>query len=501
MVKLSPKTYLQQDFPDYLFDCHGRPAASALDSRPTSGATEDTAFRTRAGVVEDTTFRSRRKSRALVCGAKSMLVEDLKEASRQAGLLLQSVTVSQIGLVNAFKYLPVDSHGDVVALLDIGFHHSTINIVSRGDLMLTRIVNLGAERFAEAVTEVASGDIGDSSQGDGPLSENIQNKLQNLIIQLVKEVDASIGFFVSQQEVTVNQVYVSGGSARSQFIVQTLEVELGLPCEAWNPTRALLLDLPEKQKQEIGFDSAQLAVAIGAGLGSLDSDLIPLNLLAEEQEAAEARRRDPVRRGLWVAAAVILSVLLWAGALGWKLWTVNRELARREARLKGLKDEAKGTMAISGRAGELERTLAGLQKLGTNRFLWAPTLNALQFATLPDIQFHRLRIEQTVATAPASKTAAKPARPGQAAATNATPPAVEKTLLIINAKNYGDAQAIDKFIDAIAGSSFFTNVLRREQPVLLKDLQNRQVDPAEPTQSFVFFTTECVFTERTLKDD
>jgi len=493
MVKLSPKTYLQQELPDYVFDCYAKPSTSGNTVfRSKTDSSGDTAFRTRTGTFEDTTFRTRRKSPALICGAKNVQLDDLKEAARQAGLLLQNITLSQIALVNAFKKLPQDSHGDVVALLDIGFHHSTISIVMKGELALTRIVNLGAERFTEAMNQTQGVDDVESSADEGPLTEMIQNKLQNLIIQLVKEVDASIGFFVSQQEVAVNQAYVSGGSARSQFIVQTLEVELGLPCETWNPTRSLTLELPPKQQQEIEYDAAQLTVAIGAGLGSLDAELIPLNLLAEEQEAAELRRRDPVRRGFWVAIAAVVVMLFWACGLGWKLWGASRQLANHEARLKTMKDEAKESLAITSRAGEMERTLGALERLGTNRFL---------FTTLPEIQFHRLKIDQTIVSPPPSR-AVKPVKPGvRPTGTNAPPATIERTVLSIQAKNYGDAQAVERLIEIIATSSFFSNVLRHDQPVLLKDLQPQQVDPIDPNKSFVFFTTDCIFSERTLKDE
>jgi len=341
----------------------------------------------------------------------------------------------------------------------------------------------------------------ESAPADGPLTEAIQTKLQNLIIQLVKEMDASIGFFVSQQEVTVNQAYVSGGSARSQFIVQTLEVELGLPCETWNPTRSLTMELPPKQRQEIEYDAIQLAVAIGAGYGALNEELISLNLLADELEAAETRRLDPVRRGFWVAAAAVAIMLLWAAWLGLQFLGAGRHLAKQESELKEIQNQARESLTITGEAGEIERTLAALQRVGTNRFLWATTLNALQHTAIPEIQFHRLRMEQTVIAPPAPKPAAKNAKTGKAGSTNSTPPAIERTVLTIQAKNYGEVQSMDRFIETVSSHPFFTNALRREQPVSLANLQPRQVDPADPSKSFLLFTTECVYSERTLKDD
>jgi hypothetical protein len=183
------------------------------------------------------------------------------------------------------------------------------------------------------------------------------------------------------------------------------------------------------------------------------------------------------------------------------VFSATRQLARQEIELKDLQSEAKESLVITGQAGEIERTLAALQRVGTNRFLWAPTLNALQHTVFPEIQFHRLKIDQTIAVPPAPKPASKTSKTVKSGATNSALGAVERTVLTIQAKNYGEAQSIDRFIESVSSFPFFTNVLRRDQPVLLKDLQQRQVDPADPAKSFVLFTTECVYSERVLKDD
>lgn len=458
MVKLSPKTYLQQELPDHVFDCYAQ-------TDPT----------------QDSVARSRRKAKILVGGAKARFVEMLKEAAHQAGLTIEQITIGQVALANAFKMLPADSHGEVVALLDIGFNQSTINIVTQGDLALTRVVNLGAERFAQAMAQPHTKDANDPVHLDVPMTEAMQSKLQNLFVLLGKEVDASIGFFVNNNEVTVNQVYVSGGSARSQFIVQALESELALPCETWNPTKSLALDLPAKQMKEIDYDATQLSTAIGAALGWLQRDLVAINLLAEEQEIVDLRRRDPVRRGYLIAAAAVLLMLMWAGYLGYQIWRTGRAVKVQEAELQTLEKNSRESIAITSRAGELERTLSALNKQAANRFLWAPTLSALQYITVPGIEFHRLRLDRSQTTDPTN--------------------VVEKMVLTIQAKNYGDAQTIDKLIENIAAFPYFTNTLRRDQPVLLKDLLSRQIDPATPGKTFLFFTTECYYSDRVLKNE
>ena len=185
-------------------------------------------------------------------------------------------------------------------------------------------------------------------------------------------------------------------------------------------------------------------------------------------------------------------MLLWSAWLGLKVWRANVRLKNAEAELPRLQREARDSIAVTSRAGEIERTLRGLNRFAAERSLWAPTLSALQFTTLPEIHFHRLRIEQTV-------TPETP--PSLTRTTNQPQNAIERTLLTIQARNYGDSQSIDKLIEAISTHPFFAENLRREQPVLLGDVQPRQLDSSDSGRTFVFFTIECFFAERIIKDE
>jgi len=97
----------------------------------------------------------------------------------------------------------------------------------------------------------------------------VQSNLEALVLPLGRELRASIDYFEHQQDQTVSQVFISGGSARSEFIVQTLQTELVAECKAWHPLGFLELALPPQQAAEIEHVAPQLAVAIGAATGAL----------------------------------------------------------------------------------------------------------------------------------------------------------------------------------------------------------------------------------------
>jgi type IV pilus assembly protein PilM len=101
------------------------------------------------------------------------------------------------------------------------------------------------------------------------MPSEVEAHLDLLISPLARELRASIDFFEHQQERTLPMVYVSGGSARSEFIVQVLRREIAIECKTWNPVAGLQLALAPNQTAEIEQVAPQLSVAVGAALTAI----------------------------------------------------------------------------------------------------------------------------------------------------------------------------------------------------------------------------------------
>jgi type IV pilus assembly protein PilM len=97
----------------------------------------------------------------------------------------------------------------------------------------------------------------------------VQSNLEPLLMPLGRELRASVDFFEHQQDRTITQIYVSGGSARSEFIMGNLESQLMAPCKPWNPAARLQMALPESQSTEVELVAPQLTVAIGTAAAAL----------------------------------------------------------------------------------------------------------------------------------------------------------------------------------------------------------------------------------------
>jgi type IV pilus assembly protein PilM len=255
VLKMNTKNYLQQDLPGHIFDCHiippARTAATkpAEKGKPTSGAP---------------------KSRVLVAGAKRQLVDDMQQAMRAAGLVPDYIVPGLIGPVNAFeRAMPEVFSQEVVALVDIGFKSSSICILQEGELVLSRVVAIGGDRLTNGLAESLGVSYAEAEGIKVGMPHEVQTNLETLVLPLGRELRASIDFFEHQQDRPVTQIFVGGGSARSEFVLQTLQAELMLECKTWNPLSSLQLALPPQQTAEVEHVGSQLAVAIGAALAAM----------------------------------------------------------------------------------------------------------------------------------------------------------------------------------------------------------------------------------------
>ena len=251
MLKFSSKTYLQQDLPDYVFDCCYLPLRSG---KPSEGPKP-------AGQA---------KHRVFVGGAKRQTIEDLQAAIKGAGLLPDQVVPGIIGPVNAFELAEPEIFAkDIVALVDVGFRNSTIIILECGEIVLNRVVAIGGDRLTAGLVDALGTSYAEAEQIKLGMPGEVQQHLETVLHPLGRELRASIDFYENQHDKTVTQVFFSGGSARGEFVVQALQAELMVPCKAWNPIKALHVALDPQKMGEIDQVAPQLTVAVGAATSAL----------------------------------------------------------------------------------------------------------------------------------------------------------------------------------------------------------------------------------------
>jgi type IV pilus assembly protein PilM len=255
ILKINHKNYLQQDLPNHVFDCYVIPPRPGVPNQQKTG--------TAAGPA------AAPKLKVLAVAARQQLVTDFMHATSAAGLTAECMVPGLIGPMNTFEQaLPEIYAKETVALVDIGFKHTSVCILDRGELALTRVINIGGDKLTSGLAEAMKISYTEAEGMKLGMAPEILNTLQMQVVPLGREIRASLDFFEHQQDHPVSHVYVSGGSARSEMILQMLHSELMLEFKTWNPTGFLQLALPGQQAVEVEQIGPQLTVAIGAALAA-----------------------------------------------------------------------------------------------------------------------------------------------------------------------------------------------------------------------------------------
>ncbi|HXB58571.1 MAG TPA: pilus assembly protein PilM [Candidatus Acidoferrales bacterium] len=250
VLKNNSKAYLQQDLNGYAFDCHIFPPKLSPEAAKVATVP---------------------KLKVLVGGAKQELLNNFHAAILDAGMQASHIMPGLICPMNAFELAQPDAFAkETIALVDIGFKHSSICIVDHGELVLTRMVNIGGDRLTTGLSESLNISYAEAEGIKVGMAPEVQSALESQVQPLGRELRASLDFFEHQQDRPIAHVYVNGGSSQSELILQILHGEMMVDCKTWNPAQFLQLALPGQQAVEMEHVGPRLAVAIGAAVASLD---------------------------------------------------------------------------------------------------------------------------------------------------------------------------------------------------------------------------------------
>jgi type IV pilus assembly protein PilM len=254
VLKLNSRNYLQQDLNNHLFDCHV--LAPALPAKGADGAKAAAA--------------AQQKQRILITAAKRQLVDDLATGARNAGLVAESIVPAMVAPTNAFeRSMPEIFMKEIVALIDLGFKSSSICILQHGEIALSRVVAIGGDKLTSGLAESLGISYAEAEGIKVGMPAEVQVQLENLITPLARELRASIDFYEHQHDKAVTQAFVTGGTARSEFIVQRLQQDLMIECKVLNASNFLQYELTPQQSAEIDQVGPQLSVALGTALAVL----------------------------------------------------------------------------------------------------------------------------------------------------------------------------------------------------------------------------------------
>src|SRR5437868_11717595 len=255
-LRLNGLAVLNQECKDFVLDV-AQVAGRANGESTTEKTTGGSKTAVQSAVVTQTKY--------LVGGMLRSQVKQIVAAANKNRLSAEILQLAPVCSFNAFEFAyPEIFANDAFLLLDMGHLQSTVLIGSKGELVLVRSIDYGGKALMHALTAEDALDADAAwlmiQQGDEGMTEICRGSLARLGM----EVRNSIGFFEGQREEGISRIFVSGGLARAETVLQALSDELSLPCEIWDPLETCEVALPAAKRQTLPNEFVSLNVACGA---------------------------------------------------------------------------------------------------------------------------------------------------------------------------------------------------------------------------------------------
>jgi type IV pilus assembly protein PilM len=208
--------------------------------------------------------------RVLLVACKRSLVEDHYGLLSGLGLQPDIIDVDAFALGNAWEFmnLTADNFGEddkVVALVDIGANKTNINIVRGSTSYFTREIYLGGDDFTGGISKKLNIDINEAEslkRDPGDQVEDAKEAVYPYIDDLGNEIRLSFDYYENQFDREVDEVLLSGGGGRLNFLEEALEKIFEKKTSLWNPLEHVR-STDRVDRDLLEEEAAQLAIAVG----------------------------------------------------------------------------------------------------------------------------------------------------------------------------------------------------------------------------------------------
>jgi hypothetical protein len=219
---------------------------------------------------------------------------------------------------------------------------------------------------------------------------------------------------------------------------------------------------------------------------------IRINLLAEAQAEEDLRRRDPVKRAIYIGSFLVALSLVWFSSIWLTYVVINQKLNSIKADVQAHSNDYNLVKANLKKIDDTTYKMDSLDQLAAARFLQGNLLNALQQIYVPNVQLNRVRVDQNY-----TATAAVPAKTNNLVIVPAKPAMVtEHTVLTMDAKDFSPnpGDQVNHFKDSLLKQDYFKPLIDSATGVRLSGLSALQT-PVD-SKPYVLFTVECKFLDK-----
>ena len=211
----------------------------------------------------------------LLAASRSENVDQRVDALIFGGLKAKIIDIESHAIERAFE-LMVDSlpnMPELVAIVDIGHHQTTLYIAKDGEFVYSREQLFGGLQLTQAIQdryglsfEEATINKRERVLPDDYYTEILTPFMESTIQQITRSLQF---YFSSSQYNSIDQVVLAGGSSAIPGLPGMVQQKLGVPVTVANPFINMTID-PSIDNEQLAIDAASLMAACGLALRSFD---------------------------------------------------------------------------------------------------------------------------------------------------------------------------------------------------------------------------------------
>jgi type IV pilus assembly protein PilM len=274
--------------------------------------------------------------RVIVAAVGKDVVEGLQATLAAAELKPMEMYLSSIAAQTALLSMRGISENDTLAIVDIGFTHTDVAILSAREPAFSRSASTG---LASLMAMNPRRDAGRKSDPAADFTQAISEAepcewRARWTAQLASEISLSLRSFTSQkQDVAVQKLFVCGAGSRIPGLLDALSGRTGIPTSVIRPSDLSACETSGAS----GGDDAGFTVPVSLGLTHLVPSFPKLGLLAPSM-APRTRLAGKWVAGFAAAAVLVLLAIIGAFAVA---RIKEKALASRKSELEALAPKAK----------------------------------------------------------------------------------------------------------------------------------------------------------------
>lgn len=226
-------------------------------------------------ILGDVVEEGEKKMETVVVAVKKDVIQNRIEILDKAGLEPAIIDIDAFAIENALELIRQPETKETVVVVNLGASVTNLAIIEKGVCKVVRDIFIAGNTFTKVIQQNLNVDLakaeelkrkyGLSLEAEEEITEKaeVSKALLPVVGDLLKEVQHSIDYYQTQlpEELPVNRVILSGGTAQLPNLGKYFAQELQMPVEICNPFAALNIPLP--LSKEITEKNSSFTIAVG----------------------------------------------------------------------------------------------------------------------------------------------------------------------------------------------------------------------------------------------